>query len=107
MPFKFETEKFTVGKEHDRRRKLTDEQKEEIVYKYSLGTYSQRQLAAEYGVSRRLIQFTLDPEKQRANRELHSSSEYYDKEKQREYMKRHRDYKKELYSKLKSEGETK
>lgn len=106
MPYKFETDRFTVGKEHDRRRKLTDEQKEEIVHKYSLGIYSQRQLATEYGVSRRLIQFTLDPEKQRANRELHSSSEYYDKAKQREYMKRHRQHKKELYNKLKSEEET-
>ena len=60
MPFKSEKIKIQ-GTKHDRRRKLTKEDKEEI-YANPLGL-SQRVLAAKYGVSRRTIQFVLDPRK--------------------------------------------
>ena len=46
MPYK--SEKIKLPKEHDRRIKLTDEQREEIREKYSTGLYSQRALAREY-----------------------------------------------------------
>ena len=61
MPYK--SEKIKLSKEQDRRVKLLDEQKEEIKYKYELGNFSQRALAREYNVSRRLISFILFPEK--------------------------------------------
>lgn len=61
MPFK--SEKICLPKQYDRRIKLTDKQREEIKEKYASGLYSQRALAAEYKVSRRLITFIIDPEK--------------------------------------------
>ena len=61
MPYK--SEKIKLSKEQDRRIKLSDEQKEEIRAKYATGLYSQRGLALEYHVSRRLISFVLDDEK--------------------------------------------
>ena len=46
MPYK--SEKIKLSRSHDRRSKLTDEQREEIREKYSTGLYSQRALAREY-----------------------------------------------------------
>ena len=51
--------------EKDGRRKLTNEDKE--VIRNLKDEYSQRQLAAKFGVSRRTIQFILDPKKLEAN----------------------------------------
>lgn len=83
------------GTKYDRRSKLTPDQKLEIKRK-SAGGYSQRQLAREYNVSRRLIQFIICPEKLAINRMNHDSSKYYNKDKQREYIKNHRRYKQSL-----------
>lgn len=98
MPYKFEYENKHIPKELDRRRKLTDEQKEEIKKLY--GTISQRKLAKLYGVSRRLIIFIGCPEKYKRNlqqrEESGGSMQYYDKDKQREYSKNHRRYKRSL-----------
>jgi transposase len=87
------------NKKLDRRVKLTDTQREEI--KANRDGLSQRKLAKIYGVSRRTIQFILHPEKLEQNlqrrAERGGTKQYYDKEKQRKYMKAHRDYKKKLY----------
>ena len=102
MPYKFETDKTPIPRKHDRRVKLTDKQREEI--RNAQGK-SQRQLAAEYGVSRRTIQFIRDPEKHRENllrrQERGGSARYYEKEKHKTYMADHRHYKQSL--KLKGE----
>ena len=45
MPFK--SEKIKLPQEYDRRRKLTDEQKDEIKHKYSTGLYSLNNLAID------------------------------------------------------------
>ncbi|KAB5255299.1 hypothetical protein F9959_18930, partial [Bacteroides stercoris] len=45
------------GTQYDRRQKLTPFQKAEIFHRYMTEAVSQRQLAREYGVSRRLITF--------------------------------------------------
>jgi transposase len=85
----------------DRRRKLTDSQRIEI--KANREGLSQRKLASKYGVSRRTIQFILDPEKRAENlkrrEERAGTKQYYDKDKHRESMKDHRRYKKELLEK--------
>ena len=100
----------------DRRVKLTKAQKNEIVQKYKFGrlmaiagglhpSVSTRSLAKEYRVSKRTIQFILDPEKMKANYqrrvERGGSKYYYDNgirgEKWRLIMKNHRDYKEKLY----------
>ena len=101
MPAKYE--KIKVGKERNRNRKLPPDKHDEIRKKYAEGGTSQRKLAAEYGVSRRLITFILNPDKYALNRqrlaERQAEGRYYDKEKHRQYTKRYRDHKKEIYLK--------
>ncbi|WP_368127640.1 hypothetical protein, partial [Bacteroides stercoris] len=58
------------GTRYDRRQKLTPEQRAEIFHRYMTEDVSQRQLAREYGVSRRLITFIVNPEREKRNREL-------------------------------------
>lgn len=87
---------------YDRRAKLSDEQRDEIRHKYSTGLYSQRQLAAEYGVSRRLIIFILDPDKRKRNAEVHrengSDGRYRNTEEENEmYRERPTKYKEQLF----------
>ena len=110
MPYK--SEKIKLPKEHDRRIKLTDEQREEIREKYSTGLYSQRALAREYGVSRRLISFVLDDEKYQKCREQfkerRADGRYKPtKEEWAKTQKEHRQYKQKLYvdGKLTEESE--
>ena len=56
--------------QYDRRQKLTPFQKAEIIHRYMTDAVSQRQLAREYGVSRRLITFIVNPESEERNKEL-------------------------------------
>jgi len=53
----------------DKRVKLTPEQKEEIAKKYAEGGISKYRLAKDYGVSNRTIDFIVNPEKLKENRE--------------------------------------
>lgn len=100
MPYKFETEGKKIPKDKDKRIKLTDEQREQIREMYATGLYSQRTLAKMFNVSRRLIVFTIYPERLEENKkrraERGGSKQYYDKDKHREYMKQHRRRKREL-----------
>ena len=100
MPYK--STKIKLSREQDRRVKLTEEQRDEIRHKYETGLYSQRQLADEYKVSRRLITFVLNPEKERHNVELfkerRKDGRYKpSKSEWAETMREHRQYKEELY----------
>lgn len=96
MPRKSEKLKIE-GTKHDRRVKLTPEQKQEIKDATEL---SQRQLAVMYDVSRRTIQFIQDPTKLEENlkrrKERGGSKQYYDKEKHRVSMKEYREYKEKI-----------
>lgn len=100
MPYK--SEKIKLSKEQDRRIKLTDKQRSEIRDKYTTGLYSQRALATEYNVSKRLIQFILDEEKAKIAAEqlkIRRADGRYKptKEEWAETMKEHRHYKQKLY----------
>lgn len=81
----------------DRRVKLLPCQKEMVLYWREKGL-SQRQLAKMFKVSRRLITFVLDPEKQKENlkrrAERGGHKQYYDKDKHAEAIRDHRNYKK-------------
>ena len=100
MPYKSEKIKLPLNK--DRRRKLTDEQKEEIRRIYVEGKCGTRPLAKQFGVSRTTIQIIVNP----AIKQRHYN---YIKEHWRDYrpnkkewaatMKEHRHYKQELYLK--------
>lgn len=89
------------NKEFDRRVKLSDNDKMNIKLEYKTGLISINGLARKYNVSKRTIQFTLFPERkekaQQQFNERQKDGRYYDKKKNAEYKKKHRDYKKELY----------
>lgn len=100
MPYK--SEKIPIaGTKYDRRRKLTEQQKEYIRWLREEERLSQRKLAAMFGVSRRLITFILDPEKERKSKErlrqLKKDGRYKPtKEEWAETMREHRHYKHQL-----------
>lgn len=100
MPYKFEYKHLKMKKEDDKRIKLTDDDREEIRKLYDECMLSQRKLAEMFNVSRRTIQFVLNPEKLKRNNEQRlergKDGRYYDKEKQKEYMRQYRHQKKEL-----------
>lgn len=83
----------------DKRVKLLPYQKEEIIELHKQGT-SVRHLARSYSVSRRLIQFIVHPERKERDLQLRQnrggSKIYYDKEKHKEAMQRHRLHKKAI-----------
>lgn len=101
MPYK--SSKIIIsGTEHDRRRKITPQQKAEIFHRYTTTDISQRQLAREYGVSRRLITFIVNPENEERNRELlrkRKEEGLYkpDSRKHTETIREHRRYKQRLF----------
>lgn len=101
MPYK--SEKISIsGTEYDRRQKLTPEQRAEIYHRYHTEEVSQRQLAREYGVSRRLITFLIDPDKMEASRRRLKRSKAKgmykpDKKKWAETVREHRHYKQQLF----------
>lgn len=93
----------------DRRVKLSEEDKKKIQREYVAGGISINGLARKYKVSKRLIQFTLFPErKEKAKKmfaERQKDGRYYDKEAHTKSVREHREYKKELLEKgLLSEG---
>ena len=95
-------EKLRVGTEYDRRRRLTDDDREDIQRDAAAGD-SLHMIAARYGVSRRLVQFILYPERLEQNKLRRAarggSRAYYDKNKNTATMRAHRAYKTELYNK--------
>ena len=102
MPYRFE--QIPISNEKlDRRVKLTEEDKKNIVDEYRGGAISINALARKYNVSKRLIQFTLFPERKEKARkdylERRKDGRYYDKDKHTEHTRNHRNYKKELWNK--------
>ena len=89
------------NKSLDRRVKLTDEERIEIADAYKSGGTSYNKLAVEYGVSKRLIMFIVNPDKYEVTKkqfaERQKDGRYYDREKHNKAVKKHRDYKKELF----------
>lgn len=98
MPYKSSSIK--LPPEYDRRRKLTDEQRDEIRHKYKTGEYSLNKLAIEYKVSKKLILLTVNPESKRKadERTRERWRQYYpNTEKRNEAVRKHYAYKQELY----------
>lgn len=99
MPYLSEKIKIE-GTEFDRRIKLTPEDKELIIWLSEEEKLSQRKLATQFKVSRRTIQFVLDPEKLAKNKEKRAErggwKQYYDKDKHAETIQEHRQHKQDL-----------
>ena len=100
MPYK--SEKIKLPPNKDRRRKLTDEQREEIKRIYATGICGMRPLAKKFGVSRSLIQIIVNPnvaERKRQYTKDHWRDYRPSKEKWNETVREHRKYKQALYLK--------
>lgn len=97
MPYKSEKIKIEHTK-HDRRIKLTPEDKEDIK---ELTGMSIRGIARLYGVDKRLIQFILFPERYEKNKRLRKerggSKIYYDRTKNTITQRKHRRHKQNLF----------
>ena len=110
MPYLSEKIKIEHTK-HDRRIKLTDDEKNLIRWLNEEEKLSQRVLATQFNVSRRTIQFVLDPEKLVQNKKKREErggwKQYYDKSKNAEYIKDSRNYKQSLFVKGEINLETK
>lgn len=93
-----------VDERLDRRVKLTTEDKQNIREQYFNARMDQRPtqtaLAADYNVSRRLIEFILFPEREARQKEQarirQKDGRYYDKERGRQNMREYREYKRTL-----------
>lgn len=96
MPYKCENIK--LG-QYDRRRKLTEDQKEEIRHKYSTGFYSHRSLAKEYKVDKSTITIIVNPERKRKVQQRNKEhwKDYVDREKLTAAQRKRRRYKQELF----------
>lgn len=101
MPYKTDTQKLD-SPFLKRTVKLLPCQKEMILYWSGVG-YSQRKLAAMFKVSRRTIQFILDPEALKENikrrHERGGHKQYYNKEYNNAATNKHRKYKHKILPK--------
>ena len=100
MPYKSDKIKQTPNK--DRRRKLTDDQKEEIKRIYATGVCGMRPLAKQFGVSRATIQIIVNPARAEAVKQCikeHWRDYRPTKEEWAKTVREHRHYKHELYVK--------
>lgn len=89
-------DKYVIARpEDDKRVKLLEADKEEV-RKYRGEGWSMRQLAAHFNVSRRTIQFVIYPERMKQINYSGHWKKYYDRQKNTEYMRKHRARKKQL-----------
>ena len=99
MPYKTEKDKLD-SPFLDRRCKLLPCQKERVIHLRETEGLSQRKLAEMFGVSRRLIQFVLDPSKHDENlkrrEERGGNKVYYDRDTHNRHMREHRKYKNKI-----------
>ena len=94
------SEKIKLPPKYDRRRRLSDEQRQEITQKYSTGEYSLRQLGREYNVDKGTIRNLVNPEALRYYREYvktHWRNHQESGDKWNATIREHRAYKHQLY----------
>lgn len=101
MPYKYITERWHLPEQYNRRIKLTASNKEKIKDIYNRKKMSIHAIARLYGVSKRLIQFVIFPDRVEKNKELRAirggSKRYYDRERNRLAQKDTRNYKQKIY----------
>ena len=99
MSYKHETQHLRLSQEQDRRRKLTEEQKEEIRQLYADGKGSWKALADRYHVSKSTIGIIVNPDraaKVQARVKEHWR-DYADREKHTGAVRDTRRYRQQLY----------
>lgn len=89
-----------LPREKSKRVKIPLSDHESIRFRALNGRAGIRELAREYGVDKRLIQFIVYPERKEQNLKRRTErggwKKYYDKDKNTEYMRKHRIHKHEL-----------
>jgi hypothetical protein len=100
MPYK--SERILIERtDFDRRIKLTEEDRAQIKEIRENTGQSYGSIAKEFGVSKRLIIFICNPDVAEQNRQAHKErrkdGRYYDRDKWRDAMKEHRNYKQKLF----------
>jgi IS30 family transposase len=97
MPYKFEYNKIKLPKGKDARIKLDDTERLQIKNAYKRGVPI-REIARQFEklCSRRLIQFIIFPERLKACNYSGHWKKYYNKDKNREYMKKYRQRKQKI-----------
>jgi DNA invertase Pin-like site-specific DNA recombinase len=98
MPYK--SEKIKLKGMQDRRKKLTDEQREEIKKLYETGLHSLNALAKQFGVSKKTVLLIVNKdsaEKAKRYRKEHWKEWQRTGKEWNEVVKEHRKYKHELY----------
>ena len=100
MPYK--SERIKLNEPQDRRKKMTEEQREEIRELYSTGLYSLNGLAKQYNVSKKTILLIVN--KESAERAKEYRKEHWREwarkgEEWNEVVRKYRKYKQELYLK--------
>lgn len=98
----YKSEKLKIEKTMlDRRRKLSEEQKESIRQEYKTGLVGQRPLAKKYGVSRSLIQIIVNPDIAEMKKQYIKEhwQNYSNREKLTKAARQTRRYKNELFLK--------
>lgn len=99
MPYK--SEKIKLSGLQDRRKRLTDEQKKEIISLYALGLYSLNTLAKKFNVSKKTILIIVNPESKAKNDKRikeHWQDYKPDNATRAEIMREHRQYKHKLHT---------
>lgn len=99
MPYWFENKNLRVGKENDKRRKLSEDDRKSIKEYYKLG-YSIRAIARIFSkVSRRSIQFILFPDRVKRLYKYKKKERNwdYDREEHNKAIRKYRRYLKEIY----------
>ena len=108
MPYK--SEKIRLPQKYDRRRKLTDDKKEEIRQQYSTGNISLKNLADKYNVSKKTILLIVNPES-KAKNDMRVKEHWRDyqrtTEERNKAAQNTRKYKQDLYLKGKLTDENK
>lgn len=101
MPYAHETQHLRLSENQDRRRKLTEAQKEEIRQLYADGKGSWQALADKYHVSKSTIGIIVSPERAEkvSSRVKAHWRDYHDREKNTAFVRSTRRYKQELYLK--------
>lgn len=99
MPYKSEKARI-AGTSFDRRRKLDDGDRAQILILRQQDGMSYNKLARMFGVSKRLIQFVCDPEKEARCKEQYrvrrKDGRYYDRETHNAAIRNLRRYKEDL-----------
>ncbi len=100
MPYK--SEHIKLPQNLDRRRKLSDADKSEILRRYKLGVVSMNALALEFGCSKKLILLIVNPDSKAKNdRRIKEHWRDYvpGKDEHNRIMREHRSYKQMLFKK--------